>query len=214
MTNFEKITKTPEALSEFLSSLSQTGQPWSDEQEQNACDTEACIMKWLEQNENPSELAGLSIKLNTAFPIDFGREYYIISAKCKETRAPCDCCEGTGKVTIKGAEYTCPKYEGNWRNRTVTGTTNVYRITKLSLRSVTATVYGVQCSFKKLNDPSSIYLPEVEITQADFKDMVVKSYGRKIKIYNDYKEVLREVKRLNAEEQERLKAREMGENQP
>ena len=111
------------------------------------------------------------------------------------------------------SEYTCPKCEGNWRNRTVTGTKNVYQITKLTLRSVTATVYGIQCSFKKLND-QSIYLPDVEITQADFKDMVVKSYGRNIKIYNDYKEVLREVKRLNAEEQERLKAREMEGTQP
>ena len=135
MTNFEKITASPEALGEFLASLSVAGGPWEEEFHRmfcdgcpaENCDDENCPHNaernnptwWLKLGEKQGEALGLSIRGKAAFPVLWGREYYTVAEKKKETRAPCVCCDNTGKVTIKGVEYTCPRCRGNWREKEV-----------------------------------------------------------------------------------------------
>ena len=133
MTNFEKITASPEAMGEFLASLPVATGPWDKEFHRMFCDScerENCDEKrcphnaergnplwWLKLGEKPGEALGLSIRIKAAFPILWGREYYTVAEKKKETRAPCICCDNTGKVIIKGVQYDCPRCKGNWRER-------------------------------------------------------------------------------------------------
>ena len=144
MTNFEKITETPEALGEFLASLPVADGPWDaefhkafcDNCKRKNCDGKRCPHKaernnplwWLKLGEKQGEAPGLSIRIKAAFPILWGREYYTMAGKQKETRAPCVCCDNTGKATIKGVEYDCPRCKGNWREKEVVGTTTVYSV--------------------------------------------------------------------------------------
>ena len=107
MTNFEKITETPEALGEFLASLPVADGPWDVEFrkafcakcERENCDGKRCPHKaernnplwWLKLGEKQGEVPGLSIRVKAAFPILWDREYYTVARKQKETRAPCVC---------------------------------------------------------------------------------------------------------------------------
>ena len=120
MTNFEKITETPEALGELLASLTVIDSPWEDafhkafcaDCKRENCDGKRCPHKaernnptwWLKLGEKQGEVLGLSIRVKAAFPILWGREYYTVAEKQKQTRAPCACCDNTGKVTIKGVD--------------------------------------------------------------------------------------------------------------
>lgn len=122
MTNFEKITASPEALGEFLASLTVATGPWDEEFHRvfcNSCKRENCDGKrcphqdkrnnplwWLMLGGKEGEVPGLTVRIKAAFPILWNREYYTVAEKRKETRAPCVCCDNTGKVTIKGVEYT------------------------------------------------------------------------------------------------------------
>jgi len=102
------------------------------------CDTPGCPheaernnpMWWLKQGEEPDEAMGLTIKVKAAFPIEWGREYYTVAEKKKEQRAACTCCDNTGKVTVKGVEYVCPRCKGDWREKEVVGETTIYFVAK------------------------------------------------------------------------------------
>lgn len=131
MSNFEKITATLEALGAFLESLTVIGNPWEYGFHKAFCgtcgktDCEICPHEakrnnplwWLKLGKKPGEALGLSIRIKAAFPVLWGREYYTVAEKKKETRAPCVCCDNTGKVIIKGVQYDCPRCKGNWRER-------------------------------------------------------------------------------------------------
>ena len=152
MTNFEKIAETPEALGDFLSHITVANAPWDKEFhkmfcdycEQDNCDEGCCPHEgerdnptwWLKLGGEPGEVLGLSIWVKAAFPILWGREYYTVAGKQKETRAPCVCCDNTGKVTIKGVEYLCPRCKGDWREKEVVGTTTVYSVEKWMLDEI------------------------------------------------------------------------------
>ena len=87
MTNFEKITETPEALGEFLASLPVATGPWDEEFHRTFCDscellecrTETCPHKgdrplwWLAMGGKPGEAPGLSIRVKAAFPTGSAR---------------------------------------------------------------------------------------------------------------------------------------------
>jgi len=92
----------------------------------------------LRLGEKPGEALGLTIKVKAAFPVEWDREYYTVAKKKKEPRAPCTCCDNTGKVTIKGVEYVCPRCKGSWREREVVGETTVYSVAKWMLDSISA----------------------------------------------------------------------------
>ena len=218
MTNFEKITASPEVLGEFLASLPVATGPWDKEFHRMFCDScerENCDEKrcphnaergnplwWLKLGEKPGEALGLSIRIKAAFPILWGREYYTVAEKEKETRAPCICCDNTGKVTIKGVQYDCPRCKGNWREREVAGETTVYSVAKWVLERINVNMYGLELTFKQTNSTER-YGGSLQIRQADFHDMVKRDYGKSVKVYGDYKAAMAEVKRLNAAEREK-----------
>ena len=54
----------------------------------------------------------------------------------------------------------------------------------------------------RINSTGS-YNDRMKIEQADFRDMVKRGYGKSVKVYDDYKAAMAEVKRLNAAERER-----------
>jgi len=45
----------------------------------------------------------------------------------------------------------------------------------------------------------------LDVRDADFRDIVYRHYEKEIKVYDDYKAAMAEVKRLNAAEQEKQK---------
>ena len=216
MSNFEKITETPEALDAFLESLTVINSPWEDGFHKAFCgtcgktDCGICPHQdkrnnplwWLKLGEKPGEALGLSIRIKAAFPILWGREYYTVAEKKKETRAPCICCDNTGKVTIKGVQYDCPRCKGNWREREVAGETTVYSVAKWVLERINVNMYGLELTFKQTNSTER-YGGSLQIRQADFHDMVKRDYGKSVKVYGDYKAAMAEVKRLNAAEREK-----------
>lgn len=220
MTNFEKITASPEALGEFLASLPVATGPWDEEFHRAFCDgcqSENCDGKrcphqdkrnnplwWLKLGGKPGEVLGLSINIKAAFPILWGKEYYSVASKKKERRAPCTCCDNTGKVTIKGVEYDCPRCKGDWREREVVGETTVYSVAKWELKSISATPRGINLYLEQTNSTER-YGGNLQMSSEDFHDMVYRSYGKVIKFYDDYKAAMAEVKRLNAVEREKEK---------
>ena len=217
MTNFEKITETPEALGEFLASLPVATGAWDEEFHRTFCDscellecrTETCPHKgnrplwWLAMGGKPGEAPGLSIRVKTAFPILWGREYYTVAGKQKETRAPCVCCDNTGEVTIKGVEYLCPRCKGDWREKEVVGTTTVYSVEKWMLDKIeVSATKTILLTFRQINSKER-YSNTLQMRQVDFHDMVYTGYWKSIKVYDDYKAAMAEVKRLNAAEREK-----------
>lgn len=220
MTNFEKVTASPEALGQFLAALPVATGPWDgafrkefcDSCERKNCDEKRCPHQdkrnnptwWLTMGGEPGEVPGLSINIKAAFPILWGREYYSVASKKKERRAPCTCCDNTGKVTIKGVEYDCPRCKGDWREREVVGETTVYSVAKWELKSISATPRGITLYLEQTNSTER-YGGNLQMSSEDFRDMVYRSYGKVIKFYDDYKTAMAEVKRLNAAEREKQK---------
>ena len=152
MTVFEKVAASPEALGELLESLAVIESPWEKEFHKAFCagcvksDCGTCPHEkernnptwWLTLGGTPGEVPGLPINIKAAFPVVWGKEYYSVASKKKEQRAPCTCCDNTGKVTIKGVEYECPRCKGDWREREVVGETTVYSVAKWELKSISA----------------------------------------------------------------------------
>ena len=220
MTNFEKITASPEALGEFLASLPVATGPWDEEFHQAFCDScerENCDegrcphqdkrynpLWWLMLGGKEGEVPGLTVRIKAAFPVLWDREYYTVAEKKKETRAPCVCCDNTGKVTIKGVEYTCPRCKGEWREKEVVGETTVYSVAKWMLDGIeVSSTQTVTLRLMKINSTGR-YNDRMQIPQAYFHDMVKREYGKTTRVYDDYKAAMAEVKRLNAAEREKL----------
>ena len=220
MSNFEKITESPEALGEFLASLPVANGPWDEEFHRAFCDScerENCDGKrcphqdkrynplwWLMLGGKEGEVPGLTVRIKAAFPVLWDREYYTVAEKKKETRAPCVCCDNTGKVTIKGVEYTCPRCKGEWREKEVVGETTVYSVAKWMLDGIeVSSTQTVTLRLMKINSTGR-YNDRMQIPQAYFHDMVKREYGKTTRVYDDYKAAMAEVKRLNAAEREKL----------
>ena len=98
MTNFEKVTASPEALGEFLAALSVATGPWDKDFYKAFCegcgksDCGACPHEkernnplwWLMMGAKQGEVLGLSINIKAAFPVLWGREYYTVAEKIKD----------------------------------------------------------------------------------------------------------------------------------
>ena len=220
MSNFEKITESPEALGEFLASLPVANGPWDEEFHRAFCDScerENCDegrcphqdkrynpLWWLMLGGKEGEVPGLTVRIKAAFPVLWDREYYTVAEKKKETRAPCVCCDNTGKVTIKGVEYPCLRCKGNWREKEVVGETTVYSVAKWVLERIDINQYGMSLTFKQTNSTER-FGGSLRVRQADFHDMVsMENISKPVKLYDDYKTAMAEVKRLNAAEREKL----------
>ena len=220
MSNFEKITESPEALGEFLASLPVANGPWDEEFHRAFCDScerENCDegrcphqdkrynpLWWLMLGGKEGEVPGLTVRIKAAFPVLWDREYYTVAEKKKETRAPCVCCDNTGKVTIKGVEYPCPRCKGNCRKKEVIGETTVYSVAKWMLSRIEiSSTQSVTIELMRINSTGP-YNDRMQIHQAYFHDMVKREYGKTTRVYDDYKAAMAEVKRLNAAEREKL----------
>lgn len=147
------------------------------------------------------------IEIKAAFPIEWGREYYTVESKEKKAFAPCVACDNTGKITIKGEEYTCPRCKGNWREKEVVGRTTVYSVGKWVLVAVEEESPGsggarrTKLRFQRTNAETTGGSYNTIIVRAEsFDTMEVQEIGRTRKLYDDYKAALAEVKRRNAEE--------------
>ena len=105
-------------------------------------------------------------------------------------------------MTIKGVEYACPRCKGDWREKEVVGTTTVYSVAKWVLESISVNQYGLSLTFKQTNSTER-WGGSLQMRQSDFHDMVYRDYGKTIKVYDDYKAAMAEVKRLNAAEREK-----------
>lgn len=147
------------------------------------------------------------IEIKAAFPIEWGREYYTVESKEKKVFAPCVACDNTGKITIKGEEYTCPRCKGNWREKEVVGRTTVYSVGKWVLVAVEEKspwprgARRTTLTFQRANAETTGGSYNTIIIRAEsFDTMETQEIGRPRKLYDDYKTALAEVKRLNAEE--------------
>lgn len=144
------------------------------------------------------------IEIKAAIPIEFNREYYTVDEEVKEKRAPCTCCDNTGKVKIKGEEYTCPRCKGNWREKEIIGSKTVYSVAKWKLDRIDLHPHNIILRFSSVNKKNN-YWGGLDIEEKDFSDMIIKNYRGDKKIYGDYKEAIAEVKRINAEEKAKEK---------
>lgn len=200
MSNYEKVTASPEVLGAFLSSLPVATGPWDEsfhEEFCNSCkgkncdgDGKKCPHQdkrnnptwWLRLGEKPGEAAGLAIRVNAAFPIHWDQEYYTVAARKKDQRPPCICCDGAKIVKIKGAEYECPRCKGTGREKEATGETTIYSVAKWKLASVNArSQTGILLTFEQVNSTER-YGGSLEVRAADFHDMRITSYtGSKTK---------------------------------
>lgn len=150
------------------------------------------------------------IEIKAAFPIEWGREYYTVESKEKKVFAPCVACDNTGKVTIKGEEYTCPRCKGNWREKEVAGSTTVYSVGKWVLVAVEEKSPGPRgirsttLTFQRTNGGTTGgSYNTIYIRGESFDTMETQEIGRPRKLYADYKAALAEVKRLNEKEKEK-----------
>lgn len=146
------------------------------------------------------------IEIKTAFPLEWGKEYYTVDSTVKQVRAACVCCDNTGKVTIKGTEYDCPRCHGKWQDKEVVGQKTVYSVAKWKLTSITATPHGQSANFEQINGKKQGgWNTTMQVRSADFKDMIhrTSTYGKVVKIYDDYKSAMDQVKMLNAAEREK-----------
>jgi hypothetical protein len=222
MTNFEKITASPDALGEFLASLPVATGPWDEEFhrafcvdcERENCDEKRCPHQdkrnnptwWLTMGGKPGEVPGLSINIKAALPLEWGKEYYTVDSTVKQVRAACVCCDNTGKVTIKGTEYESPRCNGNWRDKEIVGQKTVYSVAKWKLTSITVTPHGQDACFERLNGKTTGGWNNImRVQSSEFKDMIHRGLGRggEVKIYDDYKSAMDQVKMLNAAEREK-----------
>lgn len=150
----------------------------------------------------------MNIEIKAVFPIAWDRDYFTVECKEKRTFAPCVACDNTGKITIKGEEYTCPRCRGNWREKEVTGTTLVYSVGKwrlscIEIGSPSCNFQKIVLSFQRTNGETNGGCNNVlRVREAWFDTMEIESYGNTCKLYDDYKAALAEVKRLNAAQKE------------
>lgn len=225
MTFFDMVTDSPEALGDFLKSLSAANTPWEEHFQKIVCpDCEHygkdcgkdCPNEgkrnnptwWLNLGIKSGETVGTTIQIKAAFPLEWGREYYTVDSTVKQVRAACICCDNTGKVTIKGTEYECPRCRGSWMDREIVSQKTVYYVAKWRLTSITATPHGQEACFERTNGKTTgRWNNTMRVRSADFRDMIQHGLevGKGVKIYDDYKSAMDRVKMLNAAEREKEK---------
>ena len=106
-------------------------------------------------------------------------------------------------MTIKDVEYLCPRCKGDWREKEVVGTTTVYSVEKWMLDKIeVSATKTILLTFRQINSKER-YGNTLQMRQVNFHDMVYTGYGKYIKVYDDYKAAMAEVKRLNAAEREK-----------
>ena len=141
------------------------------------------------------------IEINAKFPIEWGKEYYSVGHSNKNVYAPCVACDNTGKVYIKGEEYTCPRCEGNWREKEIISTKRVYHVEKYTLSLIEVRKCSIKLRFECKNSNCWFFVDSCNLS-------TMKIDGREKYLSDDHKPVMAEVKRLNAEEKAKCESEE------
>lgn len=143
----------------------------------------------------------MKIEISTRIPLESGKIYYACEAEDEYIYTPCPICEGSGKVKIKDHLFNCPECRGNnSENYEMTDVKKTkWRIAKYYLSGLTFDKDGkiTNAHFAGINSDGQ-YL-SVGSGLNNLTEMTI--YDEKI--YDDYGEVLREVKRKNKEENEK-----------
>jgi RecJ-like exonuclease len=143
------------------------------------------------------------IEINAKYPIEWDKTYYAIGYKEKNIYAPCEACDDTGKVMIKGEEYQCPKCKGNWREKKIVSKTRVYHVEKYKLSEIEVTsdsngTGAIRLCFKQLTTDGR-YGNTINVRQSDFEAMEDESRYYKRYLLDEQKVAMAEAKRLNSE---------------
>ena len=142
----------------------------------------------------------MKIDIETRIPLESGKVYYACEGDDDYIYRPCPICEGSGKVAIKEQSFTCPECGGNnSKNYEMTGVKTKWRIAKYYLSGLSFDKDGkiINAHFAGINSDDQ-YL-SVRGGLNSLTEMTM--YNGKL--YDDYVEVLREVKKRNKEENEK-----------
>lgn len=143
----------------------------------------------------------MKIEINTRIPLESGKVYYACEADNEYIYTPCPICEGRGKVTIKEQSFTCPECAGkNSNNYEMAGVKTKWKIAKYYLSGLSFDKDGkiTNAHFAGINTDGQ-YL-SVKGGLNSLAEMTIFNE----KLYDDYGEALREVKRKNKEENEKM----------
>lgn len=149
----------------------------------------------------------MNIGLNTRIPLEPGKIYFMVDGESEYQYAPCDMCDGTGKVEIKGKgiKIRCPECGGedSMKYRTV-GTVQKFRVAKYCLRSIYFDGDGRVISARFVRTDKEGGYGETLYTGEELNNLPkMEIWGEPLS--EDYGAVLKEVKRKNKLERERIK---------
>lgn len=142
----------------------------------------------------------MKIDIETRIPLESGKIYYACEGDDEYTYKPCPICNGTGKIEVKGRPFRCPECLGE--------NSNAYEVREHKIKWKVAKYYLESLSFDKDGNVTHANLKGINVNNlylstgkntTSLLDMEIYSG----KIYDDYGEVLREVKRRNKEENEK-----------
>lgn len=146
----------------------------------------------------------MNIELNTRIPLEPGRRYYAIGAEDEYIYGPCDWCDGTGEVEVKGKniKMRCPQCCGknSMKNREV-HTGIKYYVVKYRLRELRFDNDGkvISAYFSRVDTKGSYGVTLYNGNEAD-NLLKMEIWGEPLS--EDYGAVLKEVKRKNKLERE------------
>ena len=149
----------------------------------------------------------MNIELNTRIPLEPGKVYFMADGESEYQYAPCDMCDGTGKVEIKGkgTKIRCPECggENSMKYRTV-GSIQKFRVAKYRLKSICFDSDGKVISAHFVRADKSGCYGETLYTGEQLNNLPkMEIWGEPLS--EDYGDVLKEVKRKNKLERESKK---------
>ena len=151
----------------------------------------------------------MTLEIKAKYPIEWNRKYFLIGSKEKSVFAPCVACDNKGKIEIKGKEYTCPRCNGNWRQKEVIPKVRRFHVEKYKLERIEIagaenrlgqTVQATTNLRFKQDKVGRGYSNSVLIREKDFDTMKIDSSINARCLMNDYKEALRLMREANAAE--------------
>ncbi|WP_320973315.1 hypothetical protein [Enterocloster bolteae] len=146
----------------------------------------------------------MNIELDTRIPLEPGRRYYAIKAEDEYVYAPCDWCDGTGKVEVKGKniKIRCPQCGGKNSMRSREVLTRIkYYVAKYCLRELRFDNAGkiISAYFVRVDTKESYGVTLYNGSEVDNLSKM-EIWGEPLS--EDYGAVLKEVKRKNKLERE------------
>ena len=159
----------------------------------------------------------LSAVLATAkFPIEQNKEYYSIGESTKIIHGVCSVCNDTATIDFKGKKYLCPECGGSSKDKPVIERQEVYFVQKWQVNAISIIFrYGtprVEVCFERISTKNDLdNLSSIRVSDRELPSMKSAGYNS-TQIYDDYKEVMKVVKQLNAEVRARAQKGEVADD--